>query len=222
VKMPSAATGVLGFEARTTLESPASSGAMGNARLALEYESADLLQRWAEVEHSAKLIVDRRMFVIWNNAAMDRVFAAQSAIMRVRDQLICPVPDNGARLKLALKATNTGISACHLACASTAQHVLCSCVSIMPVKGEMRFGITIKLSGSKHLSFDLLQQAYELTPAECLLLSRLLRGLTAEESALEGAIAVDTVRTHVRNIYLKLDVTSREAMFHSIIPFIEA
>jgi DNA-binding CsgD family transcriptional regulator len=48
---------------------------------------------------------------------------------------------------------------------------------------------------------------------------KLLDGLTAEDAAAELTIGIETVRSHIRQIYSKMGVRSREALFQRIMPY---
>jgi DNA-directed RNA polymerase specialized sigma24 family protein len=45
-------------------------------------------------------------------------------------------------------------------------------------------------------------------------------GKTAQDAAREQGTSVDTVRTHIRRLYAKLDVNSREGLFTRLRPFL--
>jgi DNA-binding CsgD family transcriptional regulator len=61
--------------------------------------------------------------------------------------------------------------------------------------------------------------AFGLTVAEDGIVQLLLTGNTAHDAARNLGISVETVRTHVRNIYAKLDVNSREGFFYKLHTF---
>ena len=44
-------------------------------------------------------------------------------------------------------------------------------------------------------------------------------GLMAEEVSATLCVGIETVRTHIRQIYAKMGVKSREAMFRRVLPF---
>jgi DNA-binding CsgD family transcriptional regulator len=64
-----------------------------------------------------------------------------------------------------------------------------------------------------------LSQAFGLTGSERDIAEALGSGLTAEGIADQFGISVKTVRTHIRHLYSKLDVSSREELFHKLAPF---
>jgi DNA-binding CsgD family transcriptional regulator len=51
-------------------------------------------------------------------------------------------------------------------------------------------------------------------------LLQMIDGRTADEIAGDLAVSVETTRSHIRSIYGKLNVSSREAMFRRIQPFL--
>lgn len=64
-----------------------------------------------------------------------------------------------------------------------------------------------------------LGEAFGLTNAESKVLARLLDGRMAEEAAIDLGVGIETIRSHIRQIYGKLAVRSREAMFRQVLPF---
>jgi DNA-binding CsgD family transcriptional regulator len=60
---------------------------------------------------------------------------------------------------------------------------------------------------------------FGLTRAEAAIVRRLAGGDRADVIAAELGIALDTVRTHIRRIYAKLEVNSREQLFSLVSPF---
>lgn len=63
-----------------------------------------------------------------------------------------------------------------------------------------------------HLWADI-NAAFGLTRSEARLLHYLLGGRTVDEAAVDLSISVQTARTHVRRIYVKLGVSNREQLF---------
>lgn len=57
-----------------------------------------------------------------------------------------------------------------------------------------------------------LSGVYDLTPAEMRVLSLLASGLTADGLSLDLGISIETARTHIRRIYAKMNVSSREEL----------
>ena len=60
---------------------------------------------------------------------------------------------------------------------------------------------------------------YSLTSAEQRILKDLLTGLKADDIAEAREISVETVRTHVRRLYAKMNVSSREGLFFTALQY---
>lgn len=64
-----------------------------------------------------------------------------------------------------------------------------------------------------------IDRVFALTPAEHRVVIGLLDGRTAGQLAAAQTISVDTVRTHVRRVYSKIGVRSREELFSRLRPY---
>lgn len=86
--------------------------------------------------------------------------------------------------------------------------------------GGDHIGLTFFTTGPdfRALHADL-ERAFGLTPAEHRVLLRMIEGLNAEAIADALDLSIETVRSHIRNLYTKMGVASREAMFARVAPF---
>lgn len=71
---------------------------------------------------------------------------------------------------------------------------------------------------SRHVWADI-GEIFGLTPAEVIIVKRMLAGASADEIAGALEISVETVRTHVRRIYGKIGASNREQLFSIVSPF---
>ena len=62
-------------------------------------------------------------------------------------------------------------------------------------------------------------EAFRLTRAEVEVAKRILEGSAADQAAEDLGVSVETVRTHIRSLYGKLSINSRERLFAVISPF---
>lgn len=87
--------------------------------------------------------------------------------------------------------------------------------------GEQRFfGITFHPSSQRASSrYADLDAAFKLTPSEIRVVEKMAEGATVEEIAAAMGISVLTVRSHLKHVYAKLGVTSRQALFSRIQSF---
>src|SRR3546814_4435442 len=82
------------------------------------------------------------------------------------------------------------------------------------------FGVTFFGSGSEfRTQYEELDRIFGVTKAEQHVLADLLGGHDADHISKMRQISVETVRSHIRAIYSKVGVRSREALFHKLQPF---
>ena len=60
---------------------------------------------------------------------------------------------------------------------------------------------------------------FDLTRSEAAIVRRLIGGQTPTEVAEALGLSIETVRTHIRRTYNKLDISSREQLFSLVAPF---
>jgi DNA-binding CsgD family transcriptional regulator len=63
------------------------------------------------------------------------------------------------------------------------------------------------------------RDVFGLTPKQYQLIVETPRGKTADDAAEAMSISIETARSHIRGIYAKLNVASREELFAKIRPF---
>lgn len=64
-----------------------------------------------------------------------------------------------------------------------------------------------------------IRAVFGLTRSESDLVKRLIGGKPIQAAATDMGVTVDTARTHIRNVYGKLGINSREQLFATILPF---
>ena len=87
--------------------------------------------------------------------------------------------------------------------------------------GETRYlGVGFHRTGSAfHAVYADLDKVFQLTPAEYRVLGEMIEGRTADAIARAMKLSIETVRSHIRHIYTKLQVSSREELFSKIRPY---
>lgn len=82
------------------------------------------------------------------------------------------------------------------------------------------YGVTFFGSGAEFQPHYLeLEQVFNLTPSEHRVLTELANGHETDSIARMLNVSIETTRSHIRAIYRKLDVRSREALFHKMQPY---
>ncbi|MES2033635.1 MAG: helix-turn-helix transcriptional regulator [Pseudomonadota bacterium] len=178
----------------------------------------DLLQRWGDAEVRPMVVLGPNLELIWSNSA------GEEALARGVDV----VAKNG-RFQLA-NAAEMPAFARLLATASGKTTAWCSAggegdalvfrVSRIEVAGQAATGVVFYSAGPRYAPhWADFSSVFGLTATEFKVARRLLDGLQVDAIAIELNIACGTARIHVRNLYGKLEVSSREAMFRLLLPF---
>ena len=181
------------------------------ARMALQYLEAD---------RAARLFVNREMDVIWANPAATRLIDSVDEI---------GLPDQ--RLWLKNRSEHQAMAE-RLATSRAGDHAIVPVtvgdghilVEVKPVEraaADRMFALRLtpaRRSTTPH--FPHLDDVFGLTLAEYRTLLGLLNGQTADMLAVRDELSIETVRTHIRRIYAKMGVSSREALFARLRPYL--
>ncbi|HEY9554802.1 MAG TPA: helix-turn-helix transcriptional regulator [Allosphingosinicella sp.] len=93
-------------------------------------------------------------------------------------------------------------------------------MKISESRGKRLVGIAIRnVVGTFNPRWTDLKRAFHLTQAEDQVVKSLLGGSSAEQIAEMHGLSLDTIRTHIRHAYDKLQVSSREQMWHRLAPY---
>lgn len=171
-----------------------------------------LLARWIETDRQARLIVSNDLRPVWLSAAAEEMLSQPDGVLYCNGRLRPRSPNVDRELRsLVTEATKDVATHC-ITDARTGEHVVLSTMRV----DEM---VVITLRRPEHrepLRLINLRQAFGLTDAEHAVAERLMNGRTAEATAEELGVGIETIRTHIKRIYAKLEVCSREALFHRL------
>lgn len=197
---------VAAFEIRKSREAPGPSSV------------ADTIMSWMDLDCAAKLLVCEQLEILWANRLAREWLRNGETILEVDGHLV--VGQSGARLaKLLCGAANhpQGTSV-----TPTGQygHIIIYAQLVGTNAGKRTFGLTIKRTDLVNSELALgLSEAYRLTASEAKVLQLLYGGANAQLAAQSLGLSIDTIRTHIRNIYQKLGVNTREALLTQVRPF---
>ena len=76
------------------------------------------------------------------------------------------------------------------------------------------FALLYAPNGLHGISVEVLRQVYGLTPAQSAVARSLFAGLSVEETAHELELSLNTVRTHLKQIFTKCEVNSQAELLH--------
>lgn len=177
-----------------------------------------VLGRWADLEARPRVILGLDLELIWSNTAADEAMADGSEVALVDGRLRLADPRETESLR-AFVAESTGTVSAWCATRGDGRGVLFRAWRI-EVDDRVCVGIVFHPAGERYLpQWADFSRVFGLTGSEFRVALRLLDGLQIEAVASAVGITVGTARIHVRNLYGKLNVNSREAMFRLLAPF---
>lgn len=181
---------------------------------------AALALAWMEAEAQPRIICTTALDLVWANSAARKTSAAGGEL-ELKDGAIA-LRERAAHAEFCafVKACGPALSTLALPREGGDGHLLLRGRRIGEEDGRGLVGLTFLYSGEmfRPLYADL-DSAFQLTPAEHGILLRMIDGLNAEGIAEAKRLSIETVRSHIRNIYNKMGVASREAMFAKARPF---
>jgi DNA-binding CsgD family transcriptional regulator len=188
-----------------TKASPGDADAVAVEHLALAWLSTDSIMR---------ILVDDGLRVLWANEAAGRCFWSKSDLEVREGCLVTCNPAYQAALAAYVLSGGAEPETLCIPCAGGENHLLFRGRLVGADMGRRVLGLTVHHTGSRaSMSYAGLRSAFNLTAGEFRVLDRMLAGRTADEVSAEFELSVETIRTHIRNIYTKIGVTSREALF---------
>ena len=186
-----------------------------NAAMIRASEATPVLEGWLGMERRARLVVDDGMALYWCNAAGRALLERRDPLLLCGDVVRPRNPADSRRFQDFVTRAGGDISVLCLADHREA-HLLTAAVRL-----PGRFvGLTASFASDEiDRHWADLREAFGLTASERDIAQALASGLTAEHVAQELHTSVKTVRTHIRHVYSKLDVSSREELFRKLTPY---
>ena len=181
--------------------------------------AAELALAWIEHDLMPRAIVADDLAILWSNVAARSLLAARRDVEE-RGGIMCTVDrSRQSALVKFVTSSEVAISSWALKRSDGDGHLLFRAQRI-DWRGGGMFGLAFFGSGSEfQVRYADLDIIFGLTRAEHRVLLDMLEGLEAERLAEIHAVSIETTRTHIRNIYAKLQVRSREGLFHRLRPY---
>jgi len=176
--------------------------------------------QWVGDEVHAHILVEGALRVCWLNAAAERLTSRPNSLLIRNGTIRCRENRFDRRLRELIGVAEGEASVCCLHDPKSGENLLLSARRLVP-PFEAFVGLTIVVV-TEDFEFLLadLNAAFGLTRTELRVAHLLLSGRTAEQTAQDLGIALETIRTHIKRAYAKLGVTSRDAFFHKLAPFV--
>jgi DNA-binding CsgD family transcriptional regulator len=180
--------------------------------------AADALA-WLAYDVHARAIVDDDLSIRWINA-LGTALLDRGAGLEIRGgALFATEPAFQQRLWDLVRGSGRRVSSCSLSRRDGHDRILVRAQALDASESRTTGLVMIDAGPDFRADYQDLDVAFGLTVAEHRVLLRLLGGVEADALAQLLGVSVETVRSHIRNIYTKLDVGSRERLFFKAQPF---
>ena len=177
---------------------------------------------WAERDTRARFVVDDDLNIEWSNDAAARFLDETESFSCFAGALLIRANTSRQRFLTFVRSSSPDLSTLCLQ-DETRGYILCTAMNLTRSGGHSKTGITLRKSGHVvPIGLDYLKVAFQFTTCERNVVRTLFAGQTAEEVGEELHLSLGTIRMHIRHIYDKMNVSSREAMFHKLMPFMLA
>lgn len=184
-----------------------------------EFESHSYSLAWSASFSVPAVIVAPEMDLIWINRTGETLLNGADDFCLVDGRLTCADPTLRAEFQKFVSGAlqQPGVWVCG---AVTPVRMLVRGDPVEPTGHKPAIGLLFYTMDveHQHMWADF-GKVFGLTRSEVQIVKRVVGGEKAQMIALEQGISLDTVRTHIRRVYGKLCVNSREELFSLISPF---
>lgn len=186
----------------------------------IEAESRDMVFDWVTREHKARLIVDRSMRLLWANAAAHEMLLQGAHIALGDDGVAVRSDELRIMIEQAMRARTDESLFVIEHSDDIGSDLLVRFERLRDDGSRAHYGLQlIRHAPTPGGWSEMLAAHFQLTPKQTQVLIRMISGEAGEDIARAMRISVETVRTHVRDVYAKLRVSSREELFVRVRPF---
>ena len=180
---------------------------------------AHLSLAWMAGDASPRLFVTSGLLAVWLNARAHRELALRQCIKLRNGILTTTNPSHQDKLLNLVQDTGR-VTTASIRGANGEGHVLVHAHRLDLDGDEPLFGLKFHRIGSDFKPVYVgLDSAFGLTAGERRVMMRLVDGDTLPAIAKSLGVSVETIRTHVRNIYGKTEVSSRAELFSLVRAF---
>ena len=180
-----------------------------------------LLERWIARESRPRLIVDQSPSILWANAAAKLALEARQCLADRGGRVLALGSTHQQQLESWLATLTAQPSRLFLSIDDDVSHLVMTGQLLAANAGARLFGISFcDTRTESDPLLDDLDQPFGLTRAEHCILRYLLSGSQVADIADDKGVSPETIRSHVRSIYGKLQVNSRERLFQRLQPYL--
>ena len=184
-------------------------------------ELRDAALTWLDSGTVARLIVNEAVEILWANKAARRSLR-QREVIDERDGVFCMTR---AAVTATVQSRLPELLNDDFVVHSFNEGDLTGLVVIIRLlpgqsAPDRLYGLELRWANeAESASYGGYRAYFGVTHAEDRVLTQLLKGQNVESCAATLNITLDTVRSHIRQLYSKMNVSSREALFYAMAPF---
>lgn len=178
------------------------------------------LLAWGEQSHTCYAVLSEDLELLWCNGAAQESLGrfpeldVRAGRLTMRDSEV-----HAEFVRSLSQAGDTRSSYC-VPCNDGKGHVVLWFQVVDRIDGRRIFSLIFRrTSEAGQPRYADITRAFGLTEAEGVVVGRLIAGFNAEVVSKDLGVSIETTRTHIRRIYLKMGVRSREALFHKLRPY---
>jgi DNA-binding CsgD family transcriptional regulator len=195
---------------------------LGQLKTRRSSDIGQLIMSWVDVEERPRVLVRHDLILLWANRLAHSVLTERRDLILRDGALAMANRANTEALSDFIRDAGAEISRWSLDRDDGDGHLVLSALRVHTADGLSAIGVIFHGTGAAFAPvLGGFKEAFGLTVAETQVIGALLDGETARRIGDRLSITVDTVRTHIRNAYVKLDVNSREQMFRRLSPFLQ-
>ena len=173
---------------------------------------------WLESDNLARMLVDDQLLIRWSNSVAQTWLDSRKIISSTEGRLTVSRFDEDVR-DLLHRARYRPEGTC-VPSGDGGSHLILRARLVHAGQHSSIFGLSLRRSDDECVERAAgLAKAFGLTASEEGVLQLLFQGATAQQAADRLKVSVETVRTHIRRLYQKVGVGSREALLTQIRPF---
>ena len=208
-------------EARGPSSPPLTNAVLSAAAGGISIEPEDpggLYLTWLARDFQPRVLVSGPASVLWMNDAAAVQLQLKRDVELRGNSLAMTDPSHQAGLEKFLAICGGELGTWSVPRADGDGHLLFRAQGLS--RSPPRCGVTFYGSGTEFTArYADIERIFGLTRAEQGVLLRLLDGFDAQHIAKLDGVSIETTRSHIRSIYLKIDVNSREGLFHRLSPY---
>lgn len=176
---------------------------------------------WLDSSATTRVIVDNAFRILWANKAALRVMESKP-FFENREGIFTLI--NSASMAAmeaeAIKLQDNDMFVQAFSTDHTVSLILVLRVLPGSTPDDRLYGLELRLPNAAEIArYAGYESCFGVTKAENRVLKQLLKGNNVEKCAAALNISIETVRSHIRQLYVKMNVSSREALFSVMLPF---